>query len=421
MLLSINGNEIKDILDYRFYLTEKKVRIEIERNGERNFAVITKGEHDDIGLEFETPLMDKKHSCRNKCVFCFIDQLPKGMRDTLYFKDDDSRLSFLHGNYVTMTNMTDEDIDRIIKMHISPINVSVHTTNPELRCRMMNNKNAGRVLSYLDRLRDAGIEICGQIVLCKGLNDGRELIRTMHDLAALHPAVKSVSVVPAGMTKFRDGLYPLEAFTPEDCAEVIDTVNSFGSKCLEYYGSRIVFPSDELYLRAGRELPKGDYYEDYSQIENGVGMITSMVDEFNEELDFLSEYTDGFTGAVKSIATGAAAYKTIKALAERLCDAVPGLKINVYEIKNDFFGHSITVAGLITGKDLAAQLADKELGDELLIPDVMLKSGERVFLCDMTVDELSDRLGVTVTPTGTSGADFIRSCLCAEHHQESEE
>lgn len=415
MLISVNGNEINDILDYRFYLAEKRVKIEIERNGERNFAVINKGEHDDIGLEFETPLMDKKHSCRNKCVFCFIDQLPRGMRDTLYFKDDDSRLSFLHGNYVTLTNMTDGDIDRIIKMHISPINVSVHTTNPELRCRMMNNKNAGRVLSYLDRLAEAGIEICGQIVLCKGLNDGEELLRTMHDLATLRPAVKSVSVVPAGMTRFREGLYPLEAFTPEECGEIIDAVNAFGDKCLEFYGTRIVFPSDEFYLRAGRPLPDDSFYEDYSQIENGVGMLTSLVSEFDCELEYLDEYTEGFSGAKKSIATGAAAYETIKSLAARLCDAVPGLEINVYKIENDFFGHSITVAGLITGRDLAGQLSGRELGDELLIPDTMLKSGEDVFLCDMTVDELSEILGVRVTPTGTSGRDFIASCLCRDN------
>ena len=411
MLLSINGNEIKDILDYRFYLTEKRVKIEIEREGERNFALINKGEHDDIGLEFETPLMDKKHSCRNKCVFCFIDQLPKGMRNTLYFKDDDSRLSFLHGNYVTLTNMTDSDIDRIIKMHISPINVSVHTTNPELRCKMMNNKNAGKVLSYLDRLAEAGIEICGQIVLCKGLNDGEELTRTMHDLATLRPAVKSVSVVPAGLTRYRDGLYPLEAFEPEECRRIIKQVNSFGDKCLDFYGSRIVYCSDELYLRAGIPLPDEEFYEDYSQIENGVGMITSMVSEFEAELDYLDEYTEGFSGGRKSIATGAAAYETIKSLAERLCERVDRLEINVYKIDNDFFGHSVTVAGLVTGRDLAAQLEGKDLGDELIIPDVMLKSGENVFLCDMTTDELSKKLGVPVSVTATGGADFIRSCL----------
>ena len=414
MLISINGNEINDILDYRFYLNEKKIRIEIERGGERNFAVISKGEHDDIGLEFETPLMDKKHSCKNKCVFCFIDQLPGGMRDTLYFKDDDSRLSFLHGNYVTLTNMTDSDIDRIIKMHISPINVSVHTTNPELRCKMMNNKNAGKVLSYLDRLSAAGIEICGQIVLCKGLNDGDELIRTMHDLATLRPAMKSVSVVPAGMTKFRDGLYPLEAFTPEDCRDVIKTVNDFGNKCFEFYGTRIVFCSDEFYLKAGLPLPDDEFYEDYSQIENGVGMLTSLKSEFYSELEYLDEYTEGFSGAKKSIATGEAAYETLCELAEELCSRVEGLELKVYKIKNDFFGHTITVAGLVTGKDLADQLSVKDLGDELLIPDVMLKSGENVFLCDMTTDELSERLGVPVAVTATGGADFIRSCLCKE-------
>lgn len=356
--------------------------------------------------------MDKKHSCRNKCVFCFIDQLPKGMRDTLYFKDDDSRLSFLHGNYVTLTNMTDEDIDRIIKMHISPINVSVHTTNPELRCRMMNNKNAGKVLSYLDRLAEAGIEICGQIVLCKGLNDGEELVKTMHDLATLRPSVKSVSVVPAGLTRYRQGLYPLESFTPEECAEVIDTVNSFGDKCLEFYGTRIVYPSDEFYLKAGRELPCDSFYEDYSQIENGVGMLTSFKAEFEDELSYLSEYTEGFEGARLSIATGAAAYETVKELTERLTERIEGLHVNVYRIENDFFGHSVTVAGLITGRDLAAQLEGRDLGDALIIPDVMLKSGEDVFLCDMTVDELSERLGVRIKVTPTGGADLIRSLLC---------
>lgn len=413
VLVSINGNEINDILDYRFYLTEKKVKIEIERGGERNFAIINKGEHDDIGLEFETPLMDKKHSCKNKCVFCFIDQLPKGMRDTLYFKDDDSRLSFLHGNYVTLTNMTDEDIDRIIKMHISPINVSVHTTNPSLRCKMMNNKRAGEVLGYLDRLAAAGIDICGQIVLCKGLNDGQELLRSMHDLAALHPAIKSVSVVPAGMTRYREGLYPLEAFTKEDARAVIAQVNSFGNKCLEYYGSRIVFCSDEFYLKAEMPLPDDSFYEDYSQIENGVGMLTSLVSEFDAELEYIDEYLDGFTGAKKSVATGMAAYETIKTICERLCERVEGLEIKVYPIKNEFFGESITVAGLLTGRDLESQLSGKKLGEELLIPETALKHGEDVFLCDMTLTELSEKLRVKITPTAANGADFIRSCLAA--------
>ena len=410
-LLTINGNEINDVLDYRFYLADTRLEIVIDRDGEINDTVIRKGEQDDIGLHFETPLMDKKHSCRNKCIFCFIDQLPGGLRDTLYFKDDDSRLSFLHGNYVTLTNMSDEDIDRIIKMHISPVNVSVHTTNPELRCKMMSNKRAGYVLGYLDRLAKAGIKICGQIVLCKGVNDGDELTRTMHDLAALHPATVSVSVVPAGMTKYRDGLYPLRQFTKEDCRAVIAQVEDFAGKCLEYYGSRIIFCSDEFYLKAGLPLPNEEYYEDYSQIENGVGMITSFETEFLSELDYLDEYTENFRPVKKSIATGEAAYPLLKRMADRLMEKVDGLSVEVYKIKNDFFGDTITVAGLLTGRDLCAQLKDKDLGEELLIPSVTLRSGEDVFLCGMTLGELSDALGVRITPSSADGADFIRKLL----------
>ena len=410
-LLTINGNAINDVLDYRFYLADTSLHIVIERDGEINDTVIRKGEHDDIGLDFETPLMDKKHSCRNKCIFCFIDQLPKGMRETLYFKDDDSRLSFLHGNYVTLTNMSDEDIDRIIKMHISPVNISVHTTNPELRCMMMKNKRAGYVLGYLNRLADAGIKICGQIVLCKGVNDGEELTRTMHDLATLYPATVSVSVVPAGMTKYRDGLYPLEQFTAEDCRRVIAQVEDFANKCLEYYGSRIIFCSDEFYLKAGLPLPDEEFYEDYSQIENGVGMITSLKTEFFTELEYLDEYTDGFTPKKKSIATGEAAYPLIKELADELMARVKGLTVNVYKINNEFFGDTITVAGLLTGKDLYEQLKDKDLGEELLIPSVTLRDGEEVFLCGMTLSELSDALGVDVTPSRADGAEFIRTLL----------
>ncbi len=410
-LLTINGNEINDVLDYRFYLADTRLHIVIERNGEVNDTVIRKGEHDDIGLDFETPLMDKKHSCRNKCIFCFIDQLPKGMRDTLYFKDDDSRLSFLHGNYVTLTNMSDEDIDRIIKMHISPVNISVHTTNPELRCKMMNNKRAGYVLGYLKKLADAGIKICGQIVLCKGVNDGDELTKSMHDLATLYPATVSVSVVPAGMTKFRDGLYPLEQFTKEDCRRVIAQVEDFANKCLEYYGSRIVFCSDEFYLKAELPLPSEEFYEDYSQIENGVGMITSLKTEFLTELEYLDEYTEDFKPVKKSIATGEAAYPLIKEMADTLMDRVDGLHVDVYRINNDFFGDTITVAGLLTGKDLYEQLEGKDLGEELMIPSVTLRDGEDVFLCGMTLTELSDKLGVKITPQSADGAEFIRTLL----------
>ena len=410
-LISINGNEINDVLDYRFYLTDTKVNIEIERNGERNFAVITKGEHDDIGLEFETPLMDKKQRCQNKCVFCFIDQLPKGMRESLYFKDDDSRLSFLHGNYVTLTNMSDSDIDRIIKMHISPVNISVHTTNPQLRCRMMNNKRAGKVLEYIKRLADAGISISAQIVLCKGLNDGEELDRTMHDLAALYPAVQSVSVVPVGLTDHREGLYPLEMFDREECNEVLRQVNSFADKCLAALGSRIIFCSDEFYINAGKPLPPDSFYEGYPQIENGVGMITSTKTEFIQELEYLSDYTKDFKPKHKSFATGQAAFPLIAHMARILCEEVEGLEVDGYRIENKFFGKNITVAGLLTGKDLYEQLKDCELGEELLIPDSALRDGEDVFLCGMTLSELSEKLNVKVTPVGCNGADFIEKLL----------
>ncbi len=410
-LLTINGNEINDVLDYRFYLADTRLHIVIERNGKTDDTIIRKGDHDDIGLEFETPLMDKKQSCHNKCIFCFIDQLPKGMRDTLYFKDDDSRLSFLHGNYVTLTNMSDEDIDRIIKMHISPVNVSVHTTNPELRCQMMKNKRAGYVLGYLKRLADAGIKICGQIVLCKGVNDGEELTRSIHDLATLYPSIVSVSVVPAGMTKFRDGLYPLEQFTKEDCRRIIAQVEDFANKCLEYYGSRIVFCSDEFYLKAELPLPSEEFYEGYSQIENGVGMITSLKTEFETELEYLDEYTENFKPTKKSIATGEAAYPLIKEMADTLMSKVEGLEVNVYKINNDFFGDTITVAGLLTGKDLCEQLKNKDLGEELLIPSVTLKADEDVFLCGMTLDELSEALRVKITPQNADGAEFIRTLL----------
>ena len=412
VLLSINGHEIRDVLDYRFYLTDTHVALTVLR-GEQTFTVhINKGEYDDVGLEFETPLMDKKHSCKNKCVFCFIDQLPKGMRETLYFKDDDDRLSVLHGNYVTLTNLKDEDVDRIIQMHISPINVSVHTTNPALRVEMMKNKRAGEVLSYLGKLADAGIALCTQIVLCKNLNDRKELDRTMQDLAGYYPALRSCAIVPVGLTKHREGLYPLEAFTSEDCAAVIEQVDAFGQKCLETFGTRLFYCSDEFYIRAGRPLPQEDYYEDYSQIENGVGMLTSLQSEFDFELDYLDELLPAFRAPRHvSVATGTAAYGHVKALAQALCQRVKGLTINVYGIKNDFFGESVTVAGLLTGGDVCKQLTGKDLGNELLFPAVMLRADGDVFLDDMTPQELSERLHTPVRATKNDGAELIRAFL----------
>lgn len=412
MLVSINQNEIRDVLDYRFYLTDTNVSVTLLR-GEASYTVhINKGEYDDIGLSFETPLMDKKHSCTNRCVFCFIDQLPPGMRESLYFKDDDDRLSFLHGNYVTLTNLKDADIDRIIKMHISPVNVSVHTTNPDLRVKMMKNKHAGEVLSYLGRMADAGIALCTQIVLCKGLNDGAELDRTMRDLIQYHPSLRSCAIVPVGLTKYREKLYPLEAFSPEECAAVIEQVNAFGEECLQKFGTRIFYCSDEFYVRAGLPLPEEDYYEDYSQIENGVGMLTSMRSEFDLELDYLDELLSGFRAPrTVSVATGMAAHEHISSLAKELMARVEGLTVNVYPIVNNFFGESVTVAGLLTGGDVIEQLMGKDLGDELLFPAVMLRADGDVFLDDMTPDELSARLGVPVRPSENDGAKLIAALL----------
>ena len=409
ILVAINHNDIEDVLDYRFYLAETAITLSLTRDGAPFEVTIRKSEYDDIGLDFETPLMDKKRACANRCIFCFIDQLPKGLRPSLYFKDDDARLSFLHGNYVTLTNLHEKDIDRIIKMHISPINVSVHTTNPVLRCDMMKNRRAGEVLSYLRRLAEAGIRICAQIVLCRGINDGAELDRTMHDLAALAPQVSSVSVVPAGLTRYREGLYPLTPFTPEECRAVIAQVNRFGDACEGALGNRIFCVADEFYLKAGLPLPGEGYYGDYEQIENGVGMLRSLIDEFEAELPYLDELCDpkDFSPRHVSVATGKAAAPTMRHLATRLEKALPGIKISVYEVENRFFGEEITVAGLLTGHDMAEQLKGKPLGDELLIPATTLRAEGDLFLCGMTPGELSRHLSVPITPVAADGAALL--------------
>ncbi len=413
VLVKINGHEIRDVLDYRFYLTDTSLKIGLIRDGKAYTVTLSKGEYDDIGLEFETPLMDQKHTCANRCVFCFIDQMPKGMRKTLYFKDDDDRLSFLHGNYVTLTNLKDADIDRLITMHLSPVNVSVHTTNPELRVKMMKNRRAGEVLTYLRRLADAGIALCTQIVLCKGLNDGEELDRSMRDLLTYYPALRSCAIVPVGLTKHREGLYPLEAFSKEDCAAVIRQVERFGEECLEKHGTRLFYCSDEFYVRAGLPLPNEEFYEDYSQIENGVGMLTSLASEFDFEMQYLDDDLAQFHGPrTVSIVTGAAAYDHLSALCKRLTDRVEGLTVHVYRIVNHFFGESVTVAGLLTGRDVCEQLKGQPLGDELLFPAVMLKADEDIFLDDMTPKQLSDALGgIPVRPSKNDGADLIRLIL----------
>ncbi len=408
-LHTVNENEIRDVLDYRFYLTDSRVRLALERDGVFYTIEILKEMYADIGLEFETYLMDKKCSCQNRCIFCFIDQLPCGMRETLYFKDDDSRLSFLMGNYITLTNLKDADVDRIIKMHISPINISVHTTNPELRVKMMHNKRAGQVLSYLDRFASAGVQMNTQIVLCRSVNDGEELIKTMRDLAKLYPSVCSCSIVPAGVTKYREKLYPIEPFSPSECAEVIKTVEKFSDECFEKYGARIFYCSDEFYVKSGIPLHNEEYYEGYAQIENGVGMITSMKTEFDSAVEF-----NDITAVQRtiSIATGYAAYDFIKSLADKAQNAVDGLKVNVYKIRNDFFGENITVAGLLTGGDVIAQLKGKELGEKLLLPKVMLRAEADLTLDDKTPAELEEALGVEIEFTESDGGAFFDAMIC---------
>ena len=412
ILIAINGNEIRDVLDYRFYLTERKVQISLSRDSAEYTVDIKKDEYDDIGLDFETPLMDEKQSCKNKCIFCFIDQNPEGLRESLYFKDDDSRLSFIHGNYVTLTNMSQCDVDRIIKMRMSPINISVHTTNPELRVKMMKNRFAGQVLKYLGDFANAGLSMCGQIVLCRGVNDGDELRRSLTDLAKLYPAMGSVAIVPAGLTKHREGLYPLADFTAEEAGQIIDMINSFGDAHFKEHGTRLFYAADEFYLKAGRDIPGADYYEEYPQIENGVGMIRSCSDEFGMAVEDLIEFAD-VTDAKRtvSIATGVASYPMMQQHVERLKAVCPNLTVNIYEIINNFFGTSITVSGLLTGHDIYEQIKDKPLGEELLIPQNCLRHGEDVFLCGMTTGELSAKLGVPVIPSGNDGYELCEAIL----------
>lgn len=410
-LVSVNGYEIRDVLDYRYRICARKLTLELLRGGETVQATVIKDEYDDLGLEFETYLMDEKQTCKNRCIFCFIDQNPRGMRESIYFKDDDSRLSFLMGNYVTLTNMTDEEIDRIIEMHMSPVNISVHTMNPQLRVKMMRNKNAGEVLKYIDRLADAGIELNFQIVLCRSINDGEELMYSMREMEKYHDVLLGVSVVPAGITKFRDKLYPLENFTKDECAEVIASVNTMGEMCKKKYGKRIFFCADEFYLKAEMPLPGSEYYEGYPQLEDGVGSIRSSEDEVDAELDYVEKETLSKKRKL-SIATGEAAYDFICRTVEKiraLC--YNNLDCKVYKIKNDFFGENITVAGLLTGSDIYTQLKDKELGERLLIPEVAVRREGELFLDNMSVDELSEKLGIPVYPVGNDGSEIVSAVL----------
>ena len=409
ILVKINGNEINDVLDYRFYLAERTVILELLRDGNPLSVKVKKDEYDDIGLGFETPLMDKKHTCKNKCIFCFIDQNPRGLRESIYFKDDDSRLSFIHGNYVTLTNMTDEDVARIIKMRMSPINVSIHTTDPELRVRMMKNKHAGEVLSYLNDFKNAGLSMCGQIVLCRGVNDNENLTRSLSDLAELYPSMSSVAIVPAGLTKHREGLFSLADFTEEEASSVIDEIDRFAEIQLEKYGSRQFYAADEFYLKAKRPIPEESYYEDYPQLENGVGMLRLFSEEFSMALEDISDILADFKGErTVTLVTGVAAYDMINGFARRLEILSPNIHINVKKIINNFYGESITVTGLLTGRDIYEQLSGCELGDEVILPSNCLRYPEEDFLCGMTLAELGDKLGVSVRISSNDGYEFVR-------------
>ena len=406
ILLEINSHRINDVLDYRFRLADEVVVLKLHRGPDIIEVKIKKDTYDDIGLEFGTPLMDKKHRCENGCIFCFIDQNPKGMRETIYFKDDDSRLGFLHGNYITLTNLHDEDIDRIIEMHISPVNVSVHTTNPELRVKMMKNKRSGEVLSYLDRLHDAGTVMRGQIVLCRGINDGEELERSLRDLSKYYPVMDSVSVVPAGLTAHREGLYHLEPFTSEECTAVIEQVERFNRE----FGERMFFASDEFYISSGTPLPENEFYGEYTQIENGVGLLTSFGHEFDFMLSTLDEDECKISRKV-SVGTGEASYRFMCSLTEKLSEKCPGLDCRVYCIKNNFFGGQVTVSGLLTGKDMAEQLSGKDLGEVLYLPRTTLRSEGDLFLCGMSAEELEEKLGVTIEFIENDGAEFCEKLM----------
>ena len=410
-LLSINSNEIVDVLDYRFYQVNRKLTLEVA-DEDKNVRTIemTKGEYEEIGLEFETYLMDKQHSCRNKCIFCFIDQLPKGMRESLYFKDDDSRLSFLFGNYITLTNITEHEIDRIIKMHISPINVSVHTTNPELRCKMMNNRFAGDTLKYLKRFADAGITLNCQIVSCPGINDGDELVRTLTDLENL--GVNMTAIVPVGLTRYRENLYPLVPYNKETAGQTIDIIEKMGDECVKKHGRRIFFPGDEFYLLAEREIPSPEFYEDFSALEDGIGMIAYLTDDVGWKLEELD--ADESLCHKVTIACGEGVFPYMKRIMSMINEKFPNITINTRAIKNNFFGGGVNVSGLVTGGDLIDQLRGDDLGDRLIITSSMLRFENDLFLDDVSTDDVERNLGVTLVPVNNNGNDLVEAVIAGK-------
>ena len=412
VLLTLNGNEIMDVLDYRFYQNNSRIDLcFINAKGKTKTAKIKKAEYEELGLEFETYLMDKKHTCRNKCVFCFIDQLPKGLRETLYFKDDDSRLSFLFGNYITLTNITEHEIERIINMHISPINISVHTTNPELRVKMMSNKNAGKALEIMKRFNDAGIKLNCQLVLCPDINDGKELERSLADLLELEQ-VECIAAVPVGLTRYREGLAEIKPYNKESATKTLEIIDRFGDKAMEKYGERRVYGADEFYILAEKPLPDASYYGEFHQLENGVGLVPLLLSEADKaikECDY--KLTDK---RIITIATGEAAYPFILEIVDRITKKWDNLKCRVIPIKNEFFGGEITVSGLVTATDLKNQLKNTELGDELLIPSVMLRDGGDMFLDSITLEQLSNDLNIKITPVDNDGYELVDKILGRE-------
>lgn len=413
-LLLINGHEIDDFLDYRFYMTETKLRLTFKQNGVYKVITVFKDEAQDIGLQFDNYLMSRQQSCRNKCIFCFIDQLPKGLRSSLYFKDDDSRLSFLFGNYITLTNLSEHDVQRIIDMHISPVNISVHTTNPELRVKMMKNPNAAKSLALIGRFAEAGIKINTQLVLCPGINDGAELQKTMEDLASYYPNVQMIAAVPLGVTKFRENLPQLQTYTKESAAAVLDLIEAFGDAFKKQHGVRFAFAADEFYIKAERPIPDASYYEDFEQLENGVGMCALLKQEF---LDALQAESARTLNTSKTIACGTAVYPLIQELADAAQAKFTGLNLYVVPVVNNFFGTTITVTGLLTGTDLIEQLKNKQLGDALILSCSMLRNEMDLFLDDTTPQQLANALHVPVIFTENNGADLLNAILTGEGKQ----
>ena len=409
ILLEINGNKIEDVFDYHYLMNEEYVELLVRKaNGEEWELEIEKEFEEDLGVSFENGMMDDYRRCSNQCIFCFIDQMPPGMRETLYFKDDDTRLSFLQGNYVTLTNLKEKDVEKIIKYKLSPMNISFQTTNPELRCKMLHNRFAGESLKIVDRLVEAGITINGQIVLCKNWNDGEELERSMRDLYQYLPNLQSVSVVPVGLSKYREGLEPLEPFTKEDAKKVLAQIEKWQKKAYEEFGLHFIHASDEWYLLAEEELPDEESYDGYLQLENGVGMLRLLDTEFH---DALSEEKGDKVPRKVSIATGKLAAPVLCSFMEELTAKFPKTEVLIYDITNEFFGEKITVAGLITGQDLKKQLKGADLGEKLLLPCHMLRSGEDVFLDDVTVSELSEYLQIPIEIVDSDGAVLLHHVI----------